>query len=49
MSPAAAQDMLIVEEARDAVLAVATPVDAERLPVPEALGRVAAEAATARV
>ena len=49
MSPAAAQDMLTVEEARDAVLAVATPVDAERLPVPEALGRVAAEAATACV
>jgi len=49
MSPTVSQGMLSVEEARESVLAVAAPVEAERLPVPEALGRVAAEPATARV
>jgi molybdopterin molybdotransferase len=45
---AAARELLSVEEARASVLAEAWPVEAERLPVPESLGRIAAEAATAR-
>lgn len=49
MSAAAAPGLLSVEAARDAVLAVTTPVGIERIAVAEALGRVAAEAATARV
>lgn len=49
MSPTASQGLLSVEEARDAVLALASPVDTERVAVPDSLGRVAAESATARV
>jgi molybdopterin molybdotransferase len=49
MSATTSQGLLSVEEAREAVLAVAVPVETERLPVPEALGRVAAAPATARV
>jgi molybdopterin molybdotransferase len=41
--------LLSVEAARDAVLAAAGPVDTERLPVADALGRVIAETAIARV
>ncbi len=40
--------LLSVEVARDAVLAAARPTATERLPIGEALGRVAAEAAVAR-
>jgi molybdopterin molybdotransferase len=49
VSAAATTGMLSVEAARDAVLAVAQPVGTERVPVPEALARVAAEAASAVV
>jgi molybdopterin molybdotransferase len=49
MSPTASQGLLSVEEARDAVLALGSPVDTERVAVPDSLGRVAAESATARV
>jgi len=41
--------LLSVEEARDAVLAVAEPVATEHIPSADALGRVAAETVTARV
>jgi molybdopterin molybdotransferase len=41
--------LLSVEAARDAVLATAGPVDTERLAVADALGRVIAETAIARV
>ena len=49
MSPTMSQGLLSVEEARDAVLALASAVETERVPVPDSLGRVAAEPATARV
>jgi len=49
VSPTLSQGLLSVEDARDAVLALASPVGTERLPVPDSLGRVAAESATAGV
>ncbi len=41
--------LLSVEAARDAVLAAATPLDSEPIAVAKALGRVVAEAVTARI
>ena len=49
MSPTASQGLLSVEEAREAVLALASPVETERVAVSDSLGRVAAESAKARV
>jgi molybdopterin molybdotransferase len=49
MSPTATQGLLSVEDARDAVLALAWPVGTERVSVPDSLGRITAGSATARV
>ena len=49
MSVPATDRLLSVEEARDAVLAVAEPVGTEVIPAADALGRVVAETVVARV
>ncbi|MFL5674287.1 MAG: gephyrin-like molybdotransferase Glp [Chloroflexota bacterium] len=49
MTAPATDRLLSVEEARDAVLALAEPVATEAVPASDALGRVVAEAVVARV
>lgn len=49
MTAPAISELLSVEAARDAILADAVAVDTERIRTPDALGRVIAQAVTARV
>ena len=49
MTAPATAGLLSVEAARDAVLAVAEPVAAERIATADALGRITAEAVIAQV